>query len=491
MLREHVENVLHGHVGNVPHVHRLRRLHADERGSISILTVFAVFVFVLVLGMVMNVGRQVDGKIRMQNAADSAAYSGGLVIARGLNTLVFTNHMMSEVLALTAFLSEARDRNSENFTAPILAAWSRMAPVLAGSKFPKFEELANAIPRKTSLEQEMVKGYCDWVAAVAPSVLPVMEEILRQEAIPQFQRNVVALYPHLAQAAATEVAEQEGRPNYGRGTMVGVLWRTSGRIVGGDSEAHDPTLPVIDPMSDPAYQRRARETRDRLARHYLREWNDQALRGFDRFAKMCQFASLWRGFTCAYLEELLNQYSTTNLPILLRDEIVNTTAKANSNAYLDQYFTFLGVVYWGRLPEFAPWVFRNPLTDAAGNPADASAFAEVRVYIPRPRLMYWWWTSPADSENSMGGVPGEILPMPPGSNEPSQPVWRIRRQPGATDEWSLSNQRWTAQLVPATIESLAMILQTAPPVPEFQRQGLRLPSLGRLGTSDIARVNTH
>jgi hypothetical protein len=457
--------------------------------------VFAVFVFVLVLGMVMNVGRQVDGKIRMQNAADNAAFSGGLVIARGLNTLAFTNHMMSEVFALTAFLREARDRNSESFAGPILLAWSTMAPVLAGANVPKFRELSDAIPRKVELEHQMVTAYGDWAAAVVPNVLPVMEEILRQEAIPQFQRSVVALYPHLAQAAAMEVAEQEGRPGNGRGTMVGVLWRTSGRIVGGESEARDPTLPVIDPRSDPVLRRRAREARDRLARHYLREWNDRAMHGFDRFAKMSQFASLWRGFTCGNLEELLSQNPNTNLPILLRDEAVTTTARANSNAYLDQYFTLIGVAYWGRLPGFAPWVFRNPLTDAAGQPADAAAFAQVRVYIPRPRLMYWW-TSPSDLDQSVGGVPGETLPMPPGrplagSNPPSLPIWRIRRQPGATEEWSSFNQRWTAQLVPATHESLAMILRTAPPVAEFQRQHFRVASLGGLGTSDIARVNTH
>ena len=60
-------------------------LHRDERGVISILTVFAMLMLTALLGMVMNVGRQVDGKIRMQNAADAAAYSGGVVLARGMN----------------------------------------------------------------------------------------------------------------------------------------------------------------------------------------------------------------------------------------------------------------------------------------------------------------------------------------------------------------------------------------------------------------------
>ena len=55
----------------------------DERGSISIVSVFAVLFLAMLLGMVMNVGRHVDGKLRMQNAADAAAYSGGVVLGAG------------------------------------------------------------------------------------------------------------------------------------------------------------------------------------------------------------------------------------------------------------------------------------------------------------------------------------------------------------------------------------------------------------------------
>jgi len=100
----------------------LARLHRDEHGTISIVTVFAVLLLVMLLGMVMNVGRTVDDKIRMQNAADSAAYSGGLVLARGMNTLAFTNHMLCDAFALTAFLREGRDRSAEAKVPPILAA---------------------------------------------------------------------------------------------------------------------------------------------------------------------------------------------------------------------------------------------------------------------------------------------------------------------------------------------------------------------------------
>src|SRR5208337_3984656 len=114
------------------------RLHRDERGSMSIVSVFAVMFLIMLLGMVMNVGRHVDGKLRMQNAADAAAYSGGVVLARGMNTLAFTNHMLCDVFAVTAILREARDQNSASYTPSILAAWSKVAPIFSSSRFPKF-----------------------------------------------------------------------------------------------------------------------------------------------------------------------------------------------------------------------------------------------------------------------------------------------------------------------------------------------------------------
>ena len=70
-------------------------------------------------------------------------------------------------------------------------------------------------------------------------------------------------------------------------------------------------------------------------------------------------------------------------------------------------------------------------------------------------------------------------------------TWRIRREPGTSEEWNLLNQRWSAQLVPATHRNLSLILRTAPSVPEFERRHYRLPDLGALDTWDISRINTH
>jgi len=232
-------------------------LHADQRGTISIVSVFAMLLLTMLLGMVMTVGRVVDAKIRMQNAADASAYSGGVVIARGMNTLAFTNHLLADVFALTAFMREARDRNAESHVPSILAAWAEEGPTFAASDFPKFQRLGTAITQKVPLEQELVRTYSDWAAAASQRILPTLEAVLAEEMIPEFQRAVVMAYPDIAQQAAMEVARRNGQPQDGRGDLLGVLWRSSAVPVGGNAELFDRTLPVVDPELDRCPTRRS------------------------------------------------------------------------------------------------------------------------------------------------------------------------------------------------------------------------------------------
>ncbi len=129
-----------------------------------------------------------------------------------------------------------------------------MAPVFSSSGFPKFTALGSAIQQKVPLEQQMVDSYSAWAKSVSDQVLPMMEEILSEELIPQYQRAVVVAFPEIAQAAARETAARNGEPDHRRGPMFGVLWRTDARPVGGDAESSyspdDRTLPVVDPELD-------------------------------------------------------------------------------------------------------------------------------------------------------------------------------------------------------------------------------------------------
>ncbi len=470
---------------------RAALLHADQQGAISILTVFAVLVLTMLLGMVMNVGRHVDGKIRMQNAADGAAYSGGVMLARGLNTLAFTNHLLSDVFALTALLREARDRNSEHYVGSILEAWQNVAPVFAASGLPKFVRLGAAIQSRVRLEQELVAAYSEWAAAASARILPVLEAILSRELIPEFQRAVVRVYPDMAQVAAAEVALRNGRPEFGRGPMAGVLWRTMGTVVGGQDEWTAPTFPVVDPNGplppeDARYLEAARQQRENLATIYLEQWNSDVLAVFDREAKMGQFANLWRSFTCAYLEQLLDEeYAHRNLPHMLRRPGDSAWERVD---FLNRHFTFVGVVYWQKLPAFAPRIFSSPID------GDPQAFAAVRVFVPTPRLVWKQRQTLGPSGAPINGLPGEASELAadaarsPGGTAPDS--WYVDRETVPTD-WTLVNQHWTAELVPAAVPGLATILQTAPPVPAFGAGSYRLPHLGPADDAAIARLNTH
>ena len=308
----------------------------------SIVSVFAVLFLAMLLGMVMNVGRHVDGKLRMQNAADSAAYSGGVVLARGMNTLAFTNHLLCDVFAVTAVLREARDENSASYVPQILAAWSNVAPVFSSSGFPKFTALGSAIRQKVPLEQKMVDSYSAWAKSVSSQVLPMMEEIFSQELIPKYQRAVVVAFPEIAQAAAQQTAARNGDPTHRRGPMFGVLWRTDAQPVGGEAESSyspdDRTLPVVDPELDSMvnqdqYVQTAVVQRRALSICTSTSGTPNCSAALIKWAKMSQFAGLWRSFTCGYLEHLLNvEYPHTNLPMVIYE---NPSQTADSNAVLE------------------------------------------------------------------------------------------------------------------------------------------------------------
>ena len=75
-------------------------LLAGEEGMISVVTVVVVLGFAVLIGLIGNVGRVVAEKIELQNAADAAANASALWMARGMNAITATNHLMGEATAL-------------------------------------------------------------------------------------------------------------------------------------------------------------------------------------------------------------------------------------------------------------------------------------------------------------------------------------------------------------------------------------------------------
>jgi hypothetical protein len=357
---------------------RLRALSRDERGTISILSVITIFVLAVVLGMVVNAGRQVDEKVRMQNAADAATYSGGVVVARGLNALAFANHVEAEVFALTAYWRAARDAGPRkdpttlNMENAILDAWNTIGAIFSQSSFPKFQALGPAIQQKVPLEKAVVKDFLTMSEMQSALVLPVFESILRGPnsqpggapdlqggVIPRFQRAVVLTTPQAAQAVANEIARMHGNMTtqgkssgleklHGGQPLTAVLWRTNGNPIslGNEQDPFQRTLPVFDPTptgTDAAaytqdYYELARCQRRSWANNTLTIWNQYLLDPFFRgiplynpfppynvlpggasAAKSSTLYYIWQIYTCGQLNKLLEvEYHATNLPFVYR-----------------------------------------------------------------------------------------------------------------------------------------------------------------------------
>jgi hypothetical protein len=468
---------------------RIGSLHRDEQGTISIVTVFSVMLLAMLFGMVLNAGRQADGKVKMQNASDAAAWSSGIVLARSMNTLAFTNHLLCDIFSMTAILREASQHNAEHMVPQILAAWSKIGPVFSQSQFAKFKSLGPAITQKVPLEQKMVTAYGNWNAATANLVLPVWEQILAQQLIPQFQRALVAATPQLAQTAAGEIARRHGLGSPERGPMTAAVW-----LAGSGMPLQDPTtaLPVVDPQSNAQYQQIATQQRNKLANTYLTQWNNVTLAGFDNFAKMSQFAALWRGFTCGQLDKLLNQdYPNTNLPFVIRTP---PNQSGDKNPYLEANFKFVGVAYWPQLHETLPGLFRN------ANRNDALAFSEFMLFVPSRRLVRNWAGGGGGAGGmNIGGAPGGTITLP-GAAAQAQGgggganTWTVGRL-GTPTSWDLLTQSWTVKIVPAISAGIPTILSTSPQgitiVDNGQQRGVMAPQLGGLSQQQLNLINTH
>ncbi len=508
-------------------------LHRDQRGTMSIVTVFALLMFTMLLVMVVNVGRHIDDKIKMQNAADASAYSGGVVLARGMNGIAFTNHLMCDVFAITAFLREGRDRNAEQFAPQILEAWENAGQMLSMSEFEKFRDLGPAIIAKVPLEQEAVTAFGEMTAAASELALPVFEYILEARLIPEFQNELVHTIPRLAAQAAEEVALRQGgdrsdtttgepTDRSGRGPQQGVLWRIRQQAEDADpieeqSEAFNEyipqrrTLPVVNPsplysdyaqVLDPeAYLTRGVAERRRWARHYLNRWNDSKLRLFFTEAKFSQFGNLWRIATCAQLDKLLiEEYPLSNIPWIIREtesgtgirQMLANSQYAEVNDYLERNFNFLGVVYRAGLPEIGPGLFQNPIAEES----DAITFAQVSVFVPRPRRVLRYANRPRRNDDvNLGGTFGfdTGITAPPAPESPWNPRAEDERWPQENwpTRWDTFNQNWTAKLVPATSPMILEVLQSQPGPREGGPIRRPLLPLNNVTTQDLQEINTH
>jgi hypothetical protein len=442
------------------------QLHQNEKGSISIASVFSFIFLTMVLGLVINIGRHADRKIKLQNAADAVTFSGSGVMARSMNTLAFTNRLLCDVFAVTAYLREARDRNAEQLYPPILDAWDEMASDFQNAPLDKFEALANGIPGKTPTERNLIQVFSEQNAAISEQLLPVVEQILADDMIPEFQRALVDATPRLANLAANEIANRHGPSNRGLNNheMKGLMWQTDGEPFEGQTSTGLSQLPVHDPIFDQTEDRqkyfdRAVRQRKNTAEIYLGILNNSMFRrvdgsicryGENGVAKMSQFGNLWRGFTRGYLKELLEEeYPQSNLLFQIRiADFSNGDKEALTRDYM-----FVGTAYWKQMPERMPGLFKNPMD------ADSVAFAQAQMFIMRPRMMEDLWES--------------------------EPEYRYKGF-GTSAARDLMNQNWDVKLVPANAYRNHEIIQSNPHGFDIQT-----PQFGDLTIEDLRHLITH
>lgn len=387
---------------------KLRRLHSDESGVISLLTVFVMLGCTWLLLLLLNSARQLDSKVRLQNAADAAGQSGVGVLARGMNAIAFANHLEADLLAGVAVFRGAQGT-----------------------------PLANS--------------------PLVQMVLPFFEQILQGQAgqlppdrpIPAFRRDIVQQIPLLADQLTREVARANGlwrgpsaanNPDGPQGPLLVQLWTTSGRAVnsGWEDDPRTRTLPVIDAspsgvdvnyLVDPAGDlARARSERALLVAHYLQPWALD-LAGGDQVLANQLIARAQRP-----LRLLLDvQYSNTNLPLVLR-------APSPSGGELERDLMFVAVSYRLHPGSSASRMFRNP----NALQAPAMAFAQVHLFLPKHRYTCCPW--------------GEWHYDP--RTDTSYFISYFDGWPG---EWSASTQNWQAKLAPATSDAISSILSSRVP----------------------------
>jgi hypothetical protein len=82
----------------------LSRLHGDERGAILVMGIFMCACMVGALWYLAGIGDAIVYRERMQEGADAVAFSGAVLLARGMNIIVMLNLIMALILAIRVAL---------------------------------------------------------------------------------------------------------------------------------------------------------------------------------------------------------------------------------------------------------------------------------------------------------------------------------------------------------------------------------------------------
>lgn len=393
----------------------IQRLHGDQTGVISLLSVFVMLGCTSLLLWVFNSAKQLDSKVRMQNAVDATGQSGAGILARGMNAIAFANHLEADLLAAVIVM--------------------RAAESTPASGSPLVQTLQPAF---------------ELILAGEVGQPPV------QRPISAFRMDIVRETPWLANEAVKTIGLANGRwrggganenPDGPQGVLTVQLWSGQGFPVGYVAEDNPwtRTLPVIDPgpmgfdastlpggADGDALLNQARSQRERWVRHYMSIWAHDVALGDDQLAQLILTRAEVQ--LVAILNEL---YRDTNLPLMLRS---STTSRTD----LERDFMFVAVASRRHPPLTASRMFHNPLSQLA----PAMTVAQVHLFLPRARYVCCPW--------------GEWH-----LDERTGLEFFVSQTDGWPGDWTASTQNWQAKLVPVTIPAVSQILSSSAPDPSW------------------------
>jgi len=81
-----------------------RRARSNRDGKIAIVTIFAMLGMIVMAGFIGNAGHVVTTKVATQNGADAIAFSSAQWMARGMNAVTATNHLLGEATGLVVVI---------------------------------------------------------------------------------------------------------------------------------------------------------------------------------------------------------------------------------------------------------------------------------------------------------------------------------------------------------------------------------------------------
>jgi hypothetical protein len=92
----------------------LQELHEREGGMISMVSVVALLFIMVLIGLTANIGYTINQKKEVQNSADAVAYTSTIWLARGMNVITATNHLIGEMQALVVLHAAVGGEEMEN-----------------------------------------------------------------------------------------------------------------------------------------------------------------------------------------------------------------------------------------------------------------------------------------------------------------------------------------------------------------------------------------